>query len=170
MSANPNLVTFTPTPILVEISDIVISGTVVKRKALYRGMNYTEPPFETLPVNPFPVKDGVVLATRVMLYANNPDNSYGDRLSSRIFNDYDKSFSADADTLVNPVTGAIICEASKQFDPASFQEGGVLYNIKYMPENDFFHQLASNSPVIVRNVIAQYLVGINATNPERYNP
>lgn len=163
MSTNPHLKTFSPSPILVDIDDVTIENTVIKRKVLYKQMVYTDPPFDgEANAGPFSPMDGVVLNCRVLLFASAPDGTYGPRLASRIFNDYDVQITADKNTLVDPTTGDVICEASKQFDPVSFQEGGVLYGIDYMTENDFFHQMASLAPVVVREVIAAYLAKQNA--------
>ena len=117
-------------PIVLEIPDVVIDGTVLKRKASLFTMTYNLG------------KLYVSLSWEVSYWATNPDSTYGEQLT--FIPKYTKESVADNTTKVDS-TGTIVPP-----NPDGTYPPGVIGQF------DFFNNVAENVPVLVNTLIRQY--------------
>lgn len=117
-------------PIVLEIPDVVIDGTVLKRKASLFTMTYNL------------AKQYVALSWEVSYWSSNPDSTYGEELV--FIPKYTKENVADNTTKVDS-TGTIVPP-----NPDGTYPEGVIGQF------DFFNNVAENVPVKVNAVIRQY--------------
>lgn len=165
--------------IVVEIADLVIGNTVIKRKARFDSLHYSQTTPQSTPgpfpgsVSTTPAQEVVIMVT-ILSFAANADGSYGESLEGKPgFASYTRPLRATNTTLVDASTGVVIGEATLLNDPAATQDAytdgfgvqhpaGVLHGKDYMYEDEFFRRLASNMPVIVDDLIGQYMVSASA--------
>lgn len=117
-------------PIVLEIPDVVIDGTVLKRKASLFTMTYNL------------AKQYVALSWEVSYWSANLDSTYGEELT--FIPKYSKENVADNTTKVDS-TGTIVPP-----NPDGTYPPGVIGQF------DFFNNVAENIPVKVNAVIRQY--------------
>jgi hypothetical protein len=155
------------TDIIVEVSDLEVGETTIKRKAEVVYMNYSMR------------EKKVQVTVEVQIYSKNADGSYGEKLS-RVpsFASYYRTITASLDQVVDVTTGEILgtldeaqmpgaFDAAKDEVPAVLAEDGVtvikeavpaqpagkFYGKTIMPEFEWFKNLAATQPVIVDNMI-----------------
>ena len=141
-----------PVDIVLEIPDVQIGSTTVKRKAKLHALIYNMQ------------SKSVSISWVVTMYAKNQDGSYGDEMSALIPS-YTKEQVATNDVPVNPQTGFPI-------DPQSImpvitpQENGDAIvtpsTVEWVGQYDFFNAMGENTPIKVHDVIRQF--GLGATN------
>lgn len=117
-------------PIVLEIPDVVIDGTVLKRKASLFTMTYNL------------AKQYVALSWEVSYWSSNPDSTYGEELT--FIPKYSKENVADNTTKVDANGTIVLPDADGNYPP------GVIGQF------DFFNNVAENVPVKVNQVIRQY--------------
>lgn len=124
--------------ITINIADLVIGDTVIKRKATLFTMTYNQS------------TKTVALSWTVKSYANDNGN-YGDALT--IIPDYSKESIADNNVAVNPATGQILekTEPIPNTDPVEYD-----YPMDYVGQYDFFYTMGANVAIKVHDVITQY--------------
>ena len=121
-------------PIVLDIPDVVINETILKRKASLFTMTYNIS------------KQYVALAWEVTYYSAKDDGSYGDEIS--FIPKYTKESVADNTVKVDS-TGQIL-----QPDPEGNYPPGAIGQF------DFFNNMAENVPIKVNAVIRQYGAGV----------
>ena len=120
-----------PTPqITINIADLVVGDTVIKRKATLFTMTYNQ------------FTKTVSLSWTVKSYAND-GGDYGDALT--MIPDYSKESIADNNVAVNPATGEILI-ADENGD----------YEMDYLGQYDFFYTMGATVDIKVHDVITQY--------------
>ena len=124
-----------PVDIVLEIPDVIIDATTLKRKAKIFALIYN---MNTKQVS---------ISWTVSHYAKNDDGSYGDSLS-KIIPDYSKEQIATNNVAVNPITGHPI-------DPASIDD-----TTNYIGQYDFFNNMGENQPVKVHDIIKEFGLGL----------
>ena len=117
-------------PIVLEIPDVVIDGTVLKRKVSLFTMTYNL------------AKQYVALSWEVSYWSANPDSTYGEELT--FIPKYTKENVADNTTKVDSNGTIVLPDADGNYPP------GVIGQF------DFFNNVAENIPVKVNAVIRQY--------------
>lgn len=90
-------VTLKQPQIVIEIPDLVMGNTTIKRKAFFHSLNYNQE------------KEFLVVTWIVKHYAKLPDNSYGEYLGQFVPDKIRESL-ADDTTIVNAQTGEIITD------------------------------------------------------------
>lgn len=142
--------------LIIDIPDIQIGGTVIKRDATLFNMNY------------HPEKKRVVLQWIVKHYAKNEDGTKGDYLS--FIKDWVKESIADNTSMCDITNGHPI---EKTYDTGEVEKDGngnpVLdgdgneikifdYDpaINYTGQYDFFFNMAESQPVLVNPLILQF--------------
>lgn len=148
------VIRYTKQPIEVEIDDAVFGETVVKRKAYFLRMVYNHDSAEGYPGN-FG-SDGVAVEIKVRLYENGPSGSYGNKLDSKIFADYNQTLTTDPNAYVKANDGSYVCLISDSDADPTLIEG-----FDVMPENEFFHMLADNIDIKVAPTIHNYILRAN---------
>lgn len=143
--------------IAVDIADLVIGDTIIKRKCYFESLLYTQ-----INQGPTPSLFGgiggnsperVAVVVTVKHFAKNADGTYGEALEGKNgFVPYQKRLLADDTTLVDSTTGEILCSAS-QYTAEAVSEGGVLFGKDFMYENEFFRRMAKTQAVIVDDLI-----------------
>lgn len=128
---------YTPIAIVINIPDLVVNGTKVKRTATLFTMTYNMQ-YQTLSLN-----------WTIKAYADS-SGSYSTYLGQFITN-YSKESIADDNTFVNPQTGAFL-----------YPDANGKYSMNYMGQYDFFNYLAETQPLKVHDLIRQY--GMQVTN------
>jgi len=118
--------------IILEIDDIIIDNTIIKRKAYLLSMIYNI------------TNKTVVLNWEIRHYGSTINNQYGEYLINIIPNKT-KTTTADNTTFVNSQTGAFVYPDSEDF-----------IDVDYIGQFDFFSKLAENQPIIVNELIRQY--------------
>ena len=121
-------------PIVLEIPDVVINETILKRKASLFTMTYNIG------------KQYVALAWEISYYATKEDGTYGEPIT--FIPAYTKESVADNTVKVDS-TGQIL-----QPD----QDGN--YPPGAIGQFDFFNNMAENMPILVNSVIRQYGAGV----------
>lgn len=156
--------------IVVSISDFEMGGTIIKRKARFDSLQYSQSgqSGSTGFINPQAQSpDRVVLNTTVMHFAKNADGTYGEQLDGKPgFSSYQKPLVADGTAIVDAVTGAILCNVS-EYTVEAVNPGGILYGKDFMYENEFFRNMAENVAVKVDEVIIAKIQ--NASDRGVYN-
>lgn len=124
--------------ITINIADLVIGDTVIKRKATLFTMTYNQ------------FTKTVSLSWTVKSYANNA-GEYGDALT--MIPDYSKESIADNTIFVNPATGEHLqkTEPIPDTDPVEYD-----YPMDYMGQYDFFYIMGATQEIRVHDVITQY--------------
>jgi hypothetical protein len=126
-----------------EIPDVVISGTTIKRKAKCFTMIYNLT-YKTL-----------ALSWEVSHYAND-NGAYGEALT--FIPNYSKENVADNTTIVNPSTGAFLTDADLYTDGVDADGNPIKVptNIPQIGQFDWFNNLGENADINVHNLIRQY--------------
>jgi hypothetical protein len=117
-------------PIVLDIPDVVIQGTTLKRKASLFTMTYNLG------------RQYVSLNWEVTYYAAKDDGTYGDAIS--FIPKYTKESVADNTTKVDSTGTIVYPDSSGNYPP------GVIGQF------DFFNNIAENVPVLVNTLIRQY--------------
>lgn len=117
-------------PITLEIPDLIVGDTVIKRKAKLFTMTYNQHTKQ------------VVLSWGVKSYANN-GGKYGEAL--QVIPDYSVESIADNTIAVNPQTGVKLVKD---------KDGN--YPTDWMGQYDFFYVLGSKVAIKVHDIIKQY--------------
>jgi hypothetical protein len=128
-----------PVDIVLEIPDVKIEGTTIKRKAVLFALIYN---MNTKQVS---------ISWTVTHYAPNGNGTYGANLSD-IIPSYSKEQIATNDVPVNPITGHPI-------DPASIDD-----TTDYIGQYDFFNNMGENQPVKVHDIIKEFGLGLQNWN------
>ncbi|MFZ4056994.1 MAG: hypothetical protein ACOYKE_02595 [Ferruginibacter sp.] len=128
---------YTPVKISIDIPDVVINETTIKRKAELFTMTYNQS------------SKYLSLNWKVTHYADSL-GQYGQSLD-KLIPSWTKESIADNATAVNPQTGQILV-------PDSLGN----YSINYLGQYDFFNMLAENSPIQVHNLIRQYGLSVES--------
>jgi len=141
-----------PVDIVLEIPDVVIDATTLKRKAKLFALIYN---MHTKQVS---------ISWTVSHYAKNDDGSYGDSLS-KIVPDYSKEQIATNDVAVNPITGFPIdpedIKPTIVADPITGEVLEVIPSLTpWVGQYDFFNNMGENVPVKVNDVIRQFGQGL----------
>ena len=129
----------TPTEALsINVPDLVIDGTIIKRKAHLFTMIYNQHSKQ------------VVLNWTVKSYADN-GGEYGGYLS--FIPDYSKESIADNNVAVNPATGEILqkTEPMPDTEPVEYD-----YPMDWVGQYDFFYTMGKNTDIKVHDVITAY--------------
>jgi len=126
-----------------EIPDVIISGTTIKRKAKLFTMTYNLT-YKTL-----------ALSWEVSHYAND-NGAYGLPLS--FIPNYSKENIADNTTIVNPSTGAFLTDADLYTDGVDADGNPIKVptNVPQIGQFDWFNNLGENADINVHNLIRQY--------------
>jgi hypothetical protein len=153
------LIRYQKSPIVVPISDLIIDGTTIKRKARFDSMVYAQSTGMIAPSFAGQTSPGsVVINLTIQHFAQGAEGSYGVALEGkRGFSSYQVNLVADARTLVDATTGEVICDATEYQKVESIEEGGILFGRNFMYENEFFRQIAENVPVVVDEMITTYI-------------
>lgn len=119
-------------PILIEIPDVVIDGTILKRKAELNTMTYNQS------------TQSLVLSWIVSYFADN-NGAYGDEIAIKGLAKYRHEQIANDTVMVNPTTGA-------------FYEKGEdgTYPSDAVGQYTFFYNLAENANINVHDLIRAY--------------
>ena len=117
-------------PIVLDIPDVVINETILKRKASLFTMTYNIS------------KQYVALAWEVTYYSAKDDGSYGDEIS--FIPKYTKESVADNSTKVDSTGKIVYPDSSGNYPPGS------------IGQFDYFNNMAENTPILVNYVIKQY--------------
>lgn len=124
-------ITYEPKTIELEIPDINIDDTIIKRKAFLISLEYhNQGKF-------------VLLNWKIKHYANN-NGTYGNLLE--FIADRGMVLTADDSTMVNSQTGAFVYP----------DINGDYPNVPYCGQYTFFNKLAEFQPLIIHNLIKQY--------------
>ena len=121
-------------PIVLDIPDVVIDGTVLKRKASLFTMTYNIS------------KLYVSLAWEVEYWSAKEDGSYGEPIS--FIPKYTKESVADNTTKVDSTGTILQPDSSGNYPPGA------------IGQFDFFNNMAENIPIKVNAVIRQYGAGV----------
>ena len=126
-----------------EIPDVVISGTVIKRKATLFTMIYNLK------------SKSLALTWDVSHYAND-NGAYGMPLT--FIPSYSKDNVADNTTIVDPSTGAFLTDADLYTDGVDADGNPIKVptNIPQIGQFDWFNNLGENVQINVHNLIKQY--------------
>lgn len=140
-------VTFNHNVLTVEVPNLMISETEIKRKAVLVKQLYE------------PAEKKVTIEFDTIPYAKNPDDSYGERLDTA-----DKPFAkvscilvALPTMLVDLETGNTICAAIDEYHRDENGEqvlNPVLEGKNYADEFDYYDHIANTAPVIINELIA----------------
>ena len=129
-----NRVPYDPIAIVINIPDVVVSQTKLKRTATLFTMVYNQ------------YRKTLSLKWTVKYFADSVGN-YGAYLGGikGTISDYNKEIIADNTTFVNPTNGAFLIADSTG-----------KYSMNYMGQYDFFNAYAENYPIKVHDLIRQY--------------
>lgn len=140
-----------PVDIILEITDVTIDATTLKRKAKLHALIYN---MSTKQVS---------ISWVVTHYAKNADNTYGDDLS-KIIPNYTKEQIATNDVAVNPITGFPLDPESIQptiFTNSETGEQTVIQStVSWIGQYDFFNKMGESEPILVHDVIKQFGMGL----------
>jgi hypothetical protein len=140
-----------PVDIVLEIPDVTIDATTLKRKAKLFALIYN---MHTKQVS---------ISWTVSHYAKNDDGSYGNSLS-KIVPDYSKEQIATNDVAVNPITGFPLDPESIQPTILTNSETGeqtvIQSTVSWIGQYDFFNKMGESEPVLVHDVIKQFGMGL----------
>ena len=129
--------------ILIEIPDVVINDTILKRKARLFTMTYNQ-------------NELTLTLTWVIGFYANLGGAYGSSISELV-NDYSHQSIADNNTKVNPATGEIIFPITTQtVDSNGHTTEVITYATDHMGQYDWFNHLAETQPIQVHDMIRQY--------------
>lgn len=152
------------TDIIIELSDLEIGDSVVKRKAVVNWLRYS------------PRYKVVVVDLEILTYARNEDDSYGELIgNTRSFRNYEFPLTANRDEFVNPETGEIIGTRIEYENPDNSlpaqeevldeednvitpaRPAGKFYGIDFITEFEYLDTIAKNYPIVLADVIIQYV-------------
>ena len=119
-------------PILIEIPNVVIGGTILKRKAQLHTMIYNQS------------TQSLVLSWIVTYFADN-NGAYGEELTNKGISSYSHEQIANDTVMVNPTTGAFYEK----------DENGN-YPSDAVGQYTFFYNLAENANINVHDLIRAY--------------
>jgi len=140
-----------PVDIVLEIPDVQIEGTTIKRKANLFALIYN---MNTKQVS---------ISWTVTHYAQNGNGTYGANLSD-IIPSYSKEQIATNDVPVNPITGFPIDPESMLPTITTNSETGertvIPSNVQWMGQYDFFNKMGESEPILVHDVIKQFGMGL----------
>jgi hypothetical protein len=157
--------------IIVEISDLTLDSTIIKRKARFDSLHYQQ-----LDQPNYDGKQIVVISLTILHYTQLSDGSYGELINnSRGIQSYQTQLIADNSTLVDATTGQIIGPSSLLDDPNNLldaytdengvqHDAGILFGKDYMYESEFFRRIADQLPVVVDDLIKLHIVTANTDN------
>jgi hypothetical protein len=117
--------------ISIDIPDVLINGTKLKRKATLFTMTYNQ-------------SAKYLALSWTVSYWSDSSGFYGKALAD-IAPSYSRESIADNNTFVNPATGAVLTADSSGH-----------YPMNYMGQYDWFNMLAENQPLQVHDLIRQY--------------
>lgn len=136
--------------LVVNISDAVVNGTVIKRKAEVTKLEYS------------PRDKRVYIELLVVPYGRNVDGTYGERIPFGSVLDH---LIADNNILVNSANGDILGYRDILLNSVMQPDGSVrivedpsLTEINYAGEYDFFKILAATQPVVVDDLIKARII------------
>jgi len=126
-----------------EIPDVVISGTIIKRKATLFTMIYN-------------LKSKSLALTWDVSHFANDNGAYGMPLT--FIPSYSKDNVADNTTIVDPATGAFLTDADLYTDGVDADANPIKVptNIPQIGQFDWFNNLGENVQINVHNLIKQY--------------
>lgn len=166
-----SLIRFQQPQIVVEIADLTIGSTVIKRKARFDSLVYSQLAIPTPPMFKQPGGDSpetVTVNLTIQFFAKNEDDSYGEPLDGKPgFSSYSFPLIANNTTLVDATTGDVVGTAAEYEVVANVVEGGKFFGKSLMYENEFFRNMAMNVEVKVDEVIEQYI--LKASQAGRFN-
>ena len=141
-----------PIDIVLEIPDVVIDATTLKRKAVVHSMIYNLS------------AKMVSVSWIVKHFAKNADGTYGDDLSA-IIPPYTREQIATNQVPVNPVTGFPLdpeyIKPTIVTDPITGEVLEVIPSLTpWVGQYDFFNNMGENVPVKVNDVIRQFGQGL----------
>lgn len=143
--------------IVVEISDLVIESTEIKRKARFDRLLYQQGAEPTFGIQSASLQK-VTIGLTIQHFAKAPDGSYGTSLEGRPgFSSYQHNLIADNSSLVDAATGEVICDASEYNKVESVLPGGILYGRDFMYEDEFFRRMAELVDIKVDDTIIHYI-------------
>lgn len=139
-----NLIPYNTVNIIINIPDLIINDTIIKRKAVLFTMTYNQ--------------DSKYLAlTWIVKSFSNNNGEYGESLES-VIPDYSHNSIADNTIFVNPQTGEILPPIITPITDS--QTGYITYNVDYsvdyMSQYDWFNMIAESQPIQVHTMIRQY--------------
>lgn len=124
--------------ITLEIPDLVIDNTIIKRKAYMHTLIYNQE-YNSLSVS------------WLVKHFSNNNGSYGEYIGSTIA-DKSKETIADMTTIVKYPSGEIIEEQ----DYSLYQDENGEWTINVMYQYDFFNQIGENIDVNIHNLVRSY--------------
>ena len=147
-------VSFNKPLLTVEIGDLVIGQTIIKRKAQLNYMLYQ-------PVNKF-----LTVSVQILSFASNQDGSYGAQFDENLIHSYEKTFTAKMqENLVDVTTGFYLCDSASEYVNGNLNP--VLEGKDYAEEFDFYDNLANTTPEIINDMIKNFL--LYADSQGRFN-
>lgn len=142
-------VTFNNPILLVPISDLTIGGTVIKRKAQLNYLLYQ-------PVNKF-----LTISVQIVSFAANQDGSYGAQFDENLVHSYEKTFTAkNGENIVDVATGLYLCDSGQEYINGNLNP--LLEGKNYAEEFDFYDNLANTTPVIIDDMIKNFILYADA--------
>jgi len=133
--------------IILEIPDIVVDSTVLKRKAKLFALVYNT------------TEKFVTLSWVITTYAANEDGSYGNELSQFI-PPYKREQIATNNIPVNPLTGVPIdpelIQPTITINPVTGEEISTPSTIPWIGQYDFFNNIGENVSIKIHDVIRQF--------------
>jgi hypothetical protein len=137
--------------LVVDISDYKIGATTIKRKAELNFLLYQ------------PRDKMLTISVQVVPYAADEKNAYSDRLDDGAnFKSIEKTFTAKPGVnLVDVSTGMYICDPADEFtvdEKGNAVLNPLLVDKNYADEFDFYDHLANASPVIINDLIKNFVL------------
>lgn len=149
------LITHTPSPIVVEVSDRKINDTVIKQKVVFQRLEHRIQTDGTSRVG---------VSILVELYAAN-GTAYGEKLTGNGFNSYYDELVADNNTIVDVQTGDILAINVIAFgyknQPDWIQQAND-FKQDVMFQGDFFEVMRDSQPVQIGALIRHHITQADA--------
>jgi hypothetical protein len=153
-------VSFNNPLLIVDISDDINAATTIKRKAELNFLLYQ------------PRNKMLTISVQVVPYSKNDDGTYGNRLDNKpTFKSYEKTFTAKiGENLVDVTTGLYLCDSKDEYSPGVDAKTGepiqilnpVLEGKDYAEEFDFYDNLANTTPVVIDDMIKNFVLYADA--------
>lgn len=147
------LVRFEDANIIVDISDKVVAGTTIKRKAEVQFLQYG------------PKEKRVVISLLILPFAAGEvdevtgKTTYGESLMGVPgFSTYHRNIIADMTTLCDAATGVPFAGAQTLNDVTATGPGGILHDKNYMYEFEFYKMVAATQQVVIDDMISAVLM------------
>jgi len=142
----------TPVDIILEIPDVTINATTLKRKAVVHSMIYNLS------------KKTVSVSWIVKHYAKTAEGGYGEELSELV-PAYTREQVATNDVPVNPITGMPLDPDDIKPTIETHPETGEVISVTesltpWIGQYDFFNNMGEKVPVIVNDIIRQFGQGL----------